>query len=283
MCCEETPIMKFAFCGNDFFYEALEETLDHDFALTALITAWRGEGTEVDSRRVISLAERLGVPVVIGRLTVDRLHQLLETGTTAIFAAVYPFRIPLTAEIPFGFNLHPSALPEWRGVTPFTNPILSDSSEAGVTLHQLSPEFDAGDILHQKKFALNDNDTYETVIAKCQIAGVKVMREFAASPDLFWASKRPQEGGSYSTLHTREDQTIDWSRSTSEIDRWARAFGKTGVYCEIEGDLFKVRSLRAWRDEPIIPVGQVVVRRHAEVTISVRDGFVCLTDFEKVD
>lgn len=54
-------------------------------------------------------------------------------------------------------NLHPSLLPKYRGVKPLENSIIKEN-ETGVTLHKLTKELDAGDIVIQKKGILIVDD-----------------------------------------------------------------------------------------------------------------------------
>lgn len=251
------------------------------FQLTALFTPVR-ERPERGNRLVRALAERCGAPVIIGRLTSAQLRELLDGGVTAVFSAAYPFRIPLTAEIPYGFNLHPSALPEGRGPSPLAYPILRNNRETAVTLHQLAGEYDAGDIILQKKIELSASDTADTLTAKARIAAVQLMHEFSEAPEAYWSSKRPQRGGSYCPMHPIEERTIRWDTHVSDIDRLARAFGRAGVFAEFKGERWRVRSLHTWVDPAPLPAGTVMLRRPTEVTVAAKDGYVYLTELERL-
>nr|XP_006813876.1 PREDICTED: methionyl-tRNA formyltransferase, mitochondrial-like [Saccoglossus kowalevskii] len=46
-------------------------------------------------------------------------------------------------------NIHPSLLPRWRGAAPLYHTILSGDEETGVTIIQISPQFDVGPIVMQ--------------------------------------------------------------------------------------------------------------------------------------
>lgn len=53
-------------------------------------------------------------------------------------------------------NCHPSVLPYGKGIHPLNECFLSGNNVAGVTIHLLVDELDAGDILNQVKFNLTD-------------------------------------------------------------------------------------------------------------------------------
>lgn len=55
-------------------------------------------------------------------------------------------------------NLHPSLLPDYRGMSPQHWPIINGEKESGVTVHYVDSGVDTGDIIIQEKFSLNEND-----------------------------------------------------------------------------------------------------------------------------
>ena len=52
------------------------------------------------------------------------------------------------------WNLHPSMLPKYRGPSPLFWQITNAETDTGLTLHQVSAELDAGDIIVQKGVSL---------------------------------------------------------------------------------------------------------------------------------
>ena len=53
-------------------------------------------------------------------------------------------------------NIHPSLLPEYKGVDPVFYALLDQQNTVGVTLHKMAETFDTGEILSQKKLASSD-------------------------------------------------------------------------------------------------------------------------------
>ena len=60
----------------------------------------------------------------------------------------------------------------------------SDSgADSGVTLHKLSEQFDAGDILLQEKIKIEQEDHLVTLLEKIKKVSVKLLSEYLSSPD----------------------------------------------------------------------------------------------------
>lgn len=69
------------------------------------------------------------------------------------------------------YNIHFSFLPYYKGVYPVVWPILNQEDFSGVTLHQIDPGIDTGNIIDQKKiyldFKINSFDLYQK---SCDVA-----------------------------------------------------------------------------------------------------------------
>lgn len=63
-------------------------------------------------------------------------------------------------------NLHPSLLPAFKGARAIERSFESDEKICGVSVHWVSAELDAGEIILQKSFTKNPNDTLEEFTAK---------------------------------------------------------------------------------------------------------------------
>lgn len=68
-------------------------------------------------------------------------------------------------------NIHPSLLPKFGGKGMWGNHvhnavILNNETESGATVHFVTEEIDAGNIILQKSFVLNKNETAETLAEK---------------------------------------------------------------------------------------------------------------------
>ncbi len=64
------------------------------------------------------------------------------------------------------FNIHFSLLPRYKGMYTSVHPILNGEKNSGVTLHEIDPGIDTGDILFQKSFEINIDDTSRDLYLK---------------------------------------------------------------------------------------------------------------------
>ena len=64
------------------------------------------------------------------------------------------------------FNIHPSLLPQYKGLNPWEEIFQNHESMSGVTLHKMTEEIDNGVIVAQKTFLIEDSDTIESARSK---------------------------------------------------------------------------------------------------------------------
>ncbi len=63
-------------------------------------------------------------------------------------------------------NIHPSLLPKYRGLNTHARAIEAGDTEAGCTVHEVTPELDDGPILGQARVPVLPEDTPETLAAR---------------------------------------------------------------------------------------------------------------------
>lgn len=63
-------------------------------------------------------------------------------------------------------NIHPSLLPKYKGLNTHKRALGAGDKNAGATVHWVTPELDAGDIIRQVEVPISREDTEETLKAK---------------------------------------------------------------------------------------------------------------------
>ncbi|HYW28362.1 MAG TPA: methionyl-tRNA formyltransferase [Gaiellales bacterium] len=153
-------------------------------------------------------------------------------------------REPLLHAYPL-VNLHPSALPRWRGAAPIERAIMAGDSETAVAAIELSAELDAGPILGEERIEIGTADDAGAVRARALELGVPLLeRALLDRP-----TPRPQseEGVTYAHKITAEDRPLRWSRPAVELDRQVRALSPAlGARAQL-GD----RTCLVWRARPL--------------------------------
>jgi methionyl-tRNA formyltransferase len=79
-------------------------------------------------------------------------------------------------------NLHPSLLPEYRGMSPVLWMLSEGVEKGGATLHHIVSKLDAGNIISQKSVELTENDSFFTAYRNSAEAGAELIVELLASP-----------------------------------------------------------------------------------------------------
>ncbi len=136
-----------------------------------------------------------------------------------------------------GINLHPSALPQWRGPCPIEAQLLSGARQLGISVQRISLEMDAGDVLEQQNFPLQADADYFTAVALASEQGAAMLSrscENIAEEGLICLERaRPQQHdrATYCQLLRKEDGHIDWQREALHISRQCRAYAAWPKAC----------------------------------------------------
>lgn len=223
----------------------------HGYEIAAVLTnppSTRGRHKDLIPTEVAAAATEAGIPV----LAFDHVKQeareaasplacdlLVTFDYGRIFGPKFLALFPLG-----GINLHPSALPKYRGCTPVPAALLAGDSELGVSVQKIALKTDEGDILahstilltgSETTLSLMDGDGTQSPVTDCgaslldgvlsAIAQSAAADVDAAEPVFVLPAAKSQEGeSSYTPFIKKEDGKIDWTRAAADIDRQIRAY-----------------------------------------------------------
>jgi UDP-4-amino-4-deoxy-L-arabinose formyltransferase / UDP-glucuronic acid dehydrogenase (UDP-4-keto-hexauronic acid decarboxylating) len=152
-------------------------------------------------------------------------------------------------------NLHGSWLPGYRGRSPVNWVLVQGETRTGVTLHYMTAEPDAGDIVAQRAVPIGFHDTALDLHRKIVREARALLDETLPSIRDGSNERRPQDRarGSYFGRRTSEDGRIDWSRPAVEIHNLVRAVTRPwpGAFTDAFG-----RRLTIWQARPIDFAGE---------------------------
>jgi formyltetrahydrofolate-dependent phosphoribosylglycinamide formyltransferase len=129
----------------------------------------------------LKLAEAEGVPTFVlphkgmARADHDRAMDAAIRASGARFVALAGYMRILTAEFVAGWagrmvNIHPSLLPQYKGLHTHERALEAGDSHGGCTVHLVTAELDDGEILGQTPVAVLPGDTAESLAARVLIA-----------------------------------------------------------------------------------------------------------------
>ncbi len=200
---------------------------------------------------VAAFAREVGLPLLqpVRVRRPEAIEEIAALAPDLVILADYGQLIPsaLLDLPPRGFlNLHPSALPRWRGASPIPATILAGDTSSAVTLMVVVEEMDAGPIICTAPLPVRPDDTAITLEERAAETAARLLRD--ALPD--WLAGRlaprpqPATGLTLTRPLRREDGRLDPTKSAEELERQVRAYQPwPGTYVETpEGRLIVCRA-----------------------------------------
>lgn len=182
---------------------------------------------------VRSLAIREQVPFTIQPRSMSSeyehfLEQVRSLKPDFVIVHSYSQRLPedlLACAARGAVNVHAALLPRYRGPNPVQWAMIAGETKCGVTLHHLTNQFDAGDIVAQRTVPILFEDTWRDVYSRLEVATDALLTE--TLPDLLTgrSARTPQDETVASTFSRRrpEDGRISWHSPVVEIYNLIRA------------------------------------------------------------
>ncbi|HEY5654180.1 MAG TPA: methionyl-tRNA formyltransferase [Pontiella sp.] len=141
-------------------------------------------------------------------------------------------------------NVHPSLLPKYRGSAPIQWALLNGDAITGVSIIYLAPKMDAGDILRQETYPVEQTETSATLHDKLSLFGAELL--LRAIDDIRNGAVKRTVQDEMQAVEvrklTKEDGKIDWLMPAKNIRNCIRAFNPwPGSFCTLpNGELLKV-------------------------------------------
>jgi len=251
--------MKIIFMGTpDFAVPSLQAIIASHHEIAGIVTSPdkpAGRGQIIHATPVKSFARELSIPIFQPESlkAPEFLNQLLNL--KAAIMIVVAFRIlpdeVLTIPPKGAINLHASLLPKYRGAAPINWVLINGEPETGVTIFQIRPQVDTGEILWQEKVPIAVEDTFGSLHDRLAKIGatalVKVLDQI-------------ERGEIYPVLQNHSAATlapkiypqlgeINWANSAHSIKGLIHGLSPNpGAYTFFEGKRIKILSAE-WSDE----------------------------------
>ena len=140
-------------------------------------------------------------------------------------------------------NVHSSVLPKLRGGAPIHRAIINGFKETGVTIMHMNPKLDEGDIIATRVIPIEETDTASSLHDKLSLLGRDLLLE--TMPSLLdgtaTRTKQIEEESSYAFNINREDELINYSKTTRQIYNQIRGLNSwPGAYTILDNKIIKV-------------------------------------------
>lgn len=181
-------------------------------------------------------------------------HKLIIDKTDMILTAGYTKKVPELG-IRFPLNLHPSLLPMGRGGRSIPWILFDQPEAAGVTLHVLTGEYDAGPIVASQSVAHAETLSFEAYLMTCSQFGVELISCFLTNPEKMMQSAQSQDLINSVVLpeFPQERRLILPSMPGSFIVDMVRRLGPIGAQLDIGGKIIKVTGAEFVSDPGLRP------------------------------
>ncbi|WP_308723163.1 methionyl-tRNA formyltransferase [Paenibacillus polysaccharolyticus] len=244
--------MNIVFMGTpEFAVPSLDMLMAEGYHVVGVVTQPdkpQGRKKVLTPTPVKAAAERHGLPVFqpVKLRDPEAVARLAEWKpdliVTAAFGQILPKAV-LDMPVRGCVNVHGSLLPKYRGGAPIQRSIINGESVTGVTLMYMAEGLDTGDMISRVEVPITDEDTSGTMFAKLSEAGSKLLQ--AEMPRLIagetTAVPQNDEEASYARNLTREDEKMDWNRTSRELFNQIRGLVPfSGAFTMWDEQVFKV-------------------------------------------
>ena len=305
--------MKIIFAGTpEFAVPALQALIVHNhqqanglFEIVQVLTQPdrpAGRGMQLKASPVKQLALQHNLPVFqpISLKPAEVQAQIAAANADVMIVAAYGLIIPTPVLNMFAlgcYNIHASLLPRWRGAAPIHRALLAGDAATGVTIMEVVPALDAGDMICKSHLPITAADTTQTLhdalsqqgaglmlktmqdlqkINKNQLLNGFQMANFA--PKKLPAEKQDESLVTYAHKLEKIEAAIDWQKSAVEISRQVRGFNPFPVATA----QFRGETCRIWFATATDGAGKAgeIIGLQGSILVACGQGAVSITELQ---
>jgi len=209
---------------NDSTVECLRKLLQNSLKPKIIIIP-----EKYDSRKLIFLGKKANIKIIKSVYKRSLIPYLSDCDI--IVSVSWPFIIRNEVLRMFPgriLNVHASLLPKYRGQHPLNWALLNDEKKIGVTIHLVSEELDAGNILIQKSITIKDKDDMQYIRKKIHLLGAKLLVESIKKFNILRPKSQDSSSVSNAPKRLPSDGYIQWKKTAREIFCLIRATSHPG-------------------------------------------------------
>lgn len=238
----------------DMALVCLSKLVTEGFNIVGVVPPYKNEPTY---GLMCDFTKSLKLPLITYERSLDEfdfVHKIRQLNADIAVVCSYNKKFPpeLLKSVKGGFvNCHPSLLPEYRGANPYSNVIINDEKETGVTLHFMDENFDTGNIIAQKAIPIEKKETMGTLFNRMNFLCADLLAEFLShyesNPNI---ETLPQPEGEFKKAPSIEANNlknfIDWNKDAKSVERFIRGLNPfISAMTNFRGVFMKVYSADA--------------------------------------
>lgn len=161
-----------------------------------------------------------------GKRTRDYNQIIKELNLDLILVLGWYYMVPESTRslVKYGvWGIHASLLPKYAGGAPLNWAILNGEEETGVTLFRMEDGVDDGDIISQKSFKIEYEDTIKEVYEKATIISKEILKQVLNNMDEISFTRQDKEKIEIYPQRKPADGKIDLNKPALELYNFIRA------------------------------------------------------------
>jgi methionyl-tRNA formyltransferase len=183
---------------------------------------------------------------------------------------------------PHAFGVHPSILPRHRGADPYFWALASRDRETGVTAHVLTPRYDDGAILAQRRLKIDDRWNSWGLARALDRPSLALMREITgryARGEVIHAIPQDEERATEAPAPSDEDCELLWDWPVDQVLARIRAAApEPGAFTGYGDDTVVITAARRAERVPALLEPGDIVRTGEGVVIRAADGAIVVLE-----
>ncbi len=292
--------MKIIFMGSpEFACPALSALIKSEHQVVGVFSQppkKAGRGQKINQTPVHKLAEENNIPVHTPIKLLDEDVAILKNyAPDIIVVAAYGLILPESVlNVAPCINIHPSALPRWRGAAPLNYTILKGDKTTDVCIMAMEKGLDTGDVYTRKQYAINDNETAGELHDRLAVEGAKLLLKTLEN----WgnitpvpqsrSALEPTYAHKFKPEELAKIRTLDFNKSAQEVHNQIRGLspwpGATATHISSDGKqtLLKILASKFYKRTGSYPAGKILHADKKEgIIIGCKEGAVQLTTIQK--
>lgn len=225
-----------------------------------------GRGQKLTPSPVHRLAESSGIPVYtpLNFKSPESVAELESHGADIAVVAAYGLLLPknVLEAFPKGcINIHPSALPRWRGAAPIHRTVLAGDETTDICIMQMDQGLDTGDVLSREHLPLPKGITSGKLHDMLAERAVPLLLNTLDAIEAGRAVPVPQaeDGVTYAQKISKDESRIDWTQSAEAIARQVRGLNPfPAAATTLNGEPIKILRAEAEEQGHSLGAGTVV-------------------------